>query len=169
MALRRLAAKGLSQVHLSLRHNVESVEDLHLALHVAIYRLRPDVGAIITGRFPWACKLSAFSDGMPAMFDEQVRHLGPRIGHLCLDGGELSAASVKLLRRGGNAFLLGQDAVCLGFDSNRAILNTELFEKCAQAYVLARLTGLPMRPIPSYIRHIAARRLRDEQKRAASR
>jgi ribulose-5-phosphate 4-epimerase/fuculose-1-phosphate aldolase len=164
MALRRLAAKGLTEVYLSVR---DSVADLHRALHVAIYRMRPDVGAVITGRFPWACKLSAFSDGMPAMFDEQVRHLGVRIDHLYLEGGELSSASVKRLRRGGNAFLVGQDAVCLGFDVDRAILNAELFEKCVQAYILARLTGLPMRPIPFYVRHIAAKRLRNEQKRAS--
>jgi ribulose-5-phosphate 4-epimerase/fuculose-1-phosphate aldolase len=168
MALARLAAKGLTQVHLSVLNSAGSVEDLHRALHVAIYRLRPDVGAIITGRFPWGCRLAAFGEGMPAMFDEQVRHLGSRIDHLHAQGGELTSASVNLLRRGGNAFLIGQDAVCFGFDSDRAVLNAELFEKCVQAYVLARLTGLPMRPIPFYVRHIAAKRLRDEQKRTAS-
>jgi ribulose-5-phosphate 4-epimerase/fuculose-1-phosphate aldolase len=167
MALRRLAAKGLTQVHLSVRDSLASIEDAHRALHVAIYRLRPDVGAIITGHFPWAYNLSAFSDGMPAMFDEQVRHLGLRIDHLYLEGGELGSASVKRLRRGGNAFLVGPDAVCLGFDVHRAVLNAELFEKCVQAYILARLTGLPMRPIPFYVRHLAVRRLRNELKRAS--
>jgi len=167
MALARLAAKGLTQVHLSVRDSAGSVEDVHRALHVAIYRVRPDVGAIITGHFPWACRLAALGGGMPAMFDEQVRHLGKRVDDLYLDRGELTCPSVKLLRRGGNAFLLGVDAVCLGFDIHRAILNAELFEKSVQAYVLASLSGVPIRTIPFYVRHIAARRLRYEQKRAA--
>jgi len=156
-------------VYLSVRGSAGAAEDPYRELQLALYRLRPDAGAIVTGMFPWACRLAALGGGMPAMFDEQVRHLGPRIEHLRLEDGELSSASVKLLRRGANAFLLGQDAVCLGFDSDRAVLNAELFEKCVQAYVLARLTGLPMRPIPFYVRHVAAKRLRDEQRRAAAR
>jgi ribulose-5-phosphate 4-epimerase/fuculose-1-phosphate aldolase len=168
MALARLAAKGLPQVHLSVRDSVGSVEDRYRALHVAIYRLRPDVGAIITGHFPWACRLAALGGGMPAMFDEQVRHLGPRVDDLYLDRGELTSSSAKRLRRGGNAFLLGADAVCFGFDIHRAVLNAELFEKSVQAYVLARLSGVPIRTIPFYVRYIAAKRLRDERHGAAS-
>ena len=137
------------------------------APHRAIYRLRPDAGAVITARLPWTSRLARLPSQMPAVFDEQVRHLGSRVERLSLNSEEFDTASLSALRRGGNAFLLGEEAVCLGFCKDRVIFNAELLEKCAQAYVLASLCEMPIRPVPSYVRLIAGQRLRADQKRAA--
>jgi len=138
------------------------------AAHRAIYRLRPDVGAIVTARLPWASRLARLALQMPALFDEQARHLGTRVQLITMSGAEIEAASVSTVRHGGNAFLLGEYAVCLGVNHHRVIFNAELLEKCTHAYVLAILTGLQVRQIPYYARAIAGRRLRADQKRAAS-
>lgn len=193
-ALRRIVAKGLggsSPVRVSLRvpgsllmaasiaepeavpafTELISIEPARAArgwnLDAAIYRLRADVGAIVTARLPWASRLGRLSGEMPAVFDEQARYLGARVQRLTLDGCDLSAASAALLRRGAAAFLLGEESVCLGFDKDRAVMNAELLEKCAEAYVLACLTGHPVKRIPLYVRYIACRRLRADETRAA--
>jgi hypothetical protein len=49
------------------------------------------------------------------------------------------------------------------------MLNAELFEKCAKAYVLARATGLPMHTLPWWVCRIANGRLKKDQRRATER
>ena len=58
--------------------------------------------------------------------------------------------------------------MCLGVNHHRAAFNMELLEKCAHAYVLAVLSGMQVRQVPYYVRAIAGRRLRADQKLAAS-
>ncbi|MGJ3701214.1 hypothetical protein [Variovorax sp. AFSI2.2] len=48
-------------------------------------------------------------------------------------------------------------------------MNTELFEKCAEAYVLAAATGGQVDPLPWVVRHVANRRLIWDERRAAER
>jgi hypothetical protein len=51
----------------------------------------------------------------------------------------------------------------------RVVFNTELYEKCAQAYVIAKASGHRIGFIPIWVRLIANRRLlKDEQRAAAS-
>jgi hypothetical protein len=50
----------------------------------------------------------------------------------------------------------------------RALLNTELYEKCARACVIAKASGLPVGLIPVWVRLIAYRRLRKDERRAAA-
>jgi ribulose-5-phosphate 4-epimerase/fuculose-1-phosphate aldolase len=137
-----------------------------LRMHASIYRHRPDVGAILTSCLPW-CFWLARSGMMPAVFDEQVRYLGPQVERLPSLGTELTAGAIATLKRGANAFLLDQETICLGLTAERALLNAELLEKCAQAYILASLTRHPVGSIPFYVRFIAARRLLRDEKRAA--
>jgi len=58
--------------------------------------------------------------------------------------------------------------LCLGMTLERLVFNAELLEKCAQAYLLARATGLAVRRIPWLVRLVATGRLRRDQRRAAA-
>jgi ribosomal protein L39E len=49
----------------------------------------------------------------------------------------------------------------------RVLFNTELYEKCAQAFLLARASGNRIRRIPLWVRLIANRRLLKDERRAA--
>lgn len=126
--------------------------------HATVYRERPDAGAVITFQTRWTSILARLNVPVPPLFDEQVRHLGDRIGGFGL----------RPLRRGGCGFLLGGDALCIGFEKDRAIFNAELLQKCCQAFVLAYMTAKPMGRIPLYVRFIAARRLAADRRRAAA-
>jgi ribulose-5-phosphate 4-epimerase/fuculose-1-phosphate aldolase len=137
--------------------------------HATIYQARGDVGAVAISS-PKGSRLLARHGGiLPPLFDEQVRHIGRSEralpGQVNLDKALLR----RTLRRGANAVLLGEQLLCLGMTCERVLFNTELYEKCAQAYVIARESGGGIGCIPVWVRFIATRRLlRNECDAAAS-
>ena len=148
-AAERLAAKGLMRAGDSL-----STRDRPDERHQEFYRARPDAGAVLMAAPPWSSALGLVPDPMPALFDEQVRHLGPKVEHY----------SPQTLQSGANAFLLGDSVLCLGMTLDRLVFNAELLEKCAKAFILAHSTGARLTTIPWWVRLIAGRRLlRDER------
>jgi ribulose-5-phosphate 4-epimerase/fuculose-1-phosphate aldolase len=137
--------------------------DASLPGHLAIYLVRDDVGAVFIGKPNWACALAATSGAMPAIFDEQVRHLGSCVVALDAD----LPSSTEALRTGDNAFLVDRRVACFGMTLDRVVFNTELLEKCAKAYVLAHCTGKPVGRIPWLVRWIANGRLKKDEKHSA--
>jgi len=142
-------------------------------LHRLVYLARPDVGAILIGRQRWASALPVAGGTLPGVFDEQLRHLGWKVTQITTPATPEDARA--RLAGAANAFGLeradavgGKRAVlCLGMTLERLVFNAELLEKCAQAYVLARASGLPVRRVPWLVGLIATRRLRRDQRRAA--
>lgn len=131
-------------------------------LHAQLYRLRGDVGAAALLSPRWSLQLAALNEAMPSVFDEQARHIGP-------SWAPTSAAQLPaLLAAGGNAGPLDNRLLALGVTRNRMLFNAELFEKCAMAYVLARLGGGAVKKVPWWVRLIAGRRLRQDQAHAAA-
>jgi ribulose-5-phosphate 4-epimerase/fuculose-1-phosphate aldolase len=145
---------------------LDHLQTLPLALHAAIYALRPDVGAVLSGGGVFTTALHEFGGAMSLGFDEQARHLG-RMPQA------VPAVTASELRRsladGTNSLLVGNLPVCLGTTCQRLVLNAELFEKCAKAYVLAAATGERVGKLPWWVSAIATGRLRKDQRRAAER
>lgn len=136
-------------------------------LHASIYRQRADVGAIAISTPKGARLLAGFGGLMPPIFDEQVRHIGGAAGPLpdgIAPGSELVQ---EAFGKGANAALLGKQLLCLGMTCERVLFNTELYEKCAQAYLLAKASGSRIGHIPLWVRIIASRRLLKDERRAA--
>lgn len=103
---------------------------------------------------------------MPIAFDEQARHLGRMRGvALTTRPADLE----RVLRGGANTALAGGLPLCLGTTCRRMVLNAELFEKCAKAYVLAAATGAAVSTLPWWVCRIAIGRLRKDQQRAQRR
>lgn len=136
-------------------------------VHAAIYRARPDVGAVFISRQPWARNLSDLQLTMPAVFDEQVRHLGKRVERLAWPVADLPNRAAEALATQANAYVLDDAVLCLGLTRDRLVFNAELLEKCAKAFVLATLTGLPVRKLPWLVQFIANRRLLKDERSAA--
>ncbi|KAE8753833.1 hypothetical protein FSO04_42965 [Paraburkholderia madseniana] len=141
-------------------HGANRADDI-ADVHAAIYRLRNDIGAIAYGGGRYGSCLADFSGAIPILFDEQARHLG-RMG-AAVDHVDQLAHS---LSRGGNSVLFRGEPVCFGTTCQRMALNAELFEKCAEAYVLAAAAGSRMTLLPWLVRFVANRRLRKDQQRA---
>jgi len=138
------------------------------ALHGSIYLERLDVGAIAVSS-PKGVELLARSGGtLPPLFDEQVRHIGLPSWR-SLEEKRLSRECIRESFRGGaNAALFSERLVCVGMTCERAVFNTELLEKCAQAYVIAKTSGTRPRLVPFWVRMIANRRLLNDERDAAA-
>jgi ribulose-5-phosphate 4-epimerase/fuculose-1-phosphate aldolase len=140
-------------------------------LHASIYEARADVGAVAITSSKGVRLLAQYGGQLPPIFDEQVRHIGLPAGWLENENKiRVDRDRVrKTFSRGANAALLGERLLCLGMTCDRVLFNTELYEKCARAYVIAKASGNRIGLIPMWVRLIANRRLlRDERRAAAS-
>jgi ribulose-5-phosphate 4-epimerase/fuculose-1-phosphate aldolase len=137
-------------------------------LHATIYQERADVGAVAVSSPKGVRLLARYGGLLPPLFDEQVRHLGPSVGPLPDEEKAHKDMVRKTFRRGANAALLGERLLCLGMTCDRVLFNTELYEKCAQAYVIAKASGSRIGFIPIWVRLIANRRLLKDERRAAA-
>ncbi|GLQ98556.1 class II aldolase/adducin family protein [Dyella mobilis] len=137
--------------------------------HAAIYRARPDVGAIVLGGGLYARMLHDVGNALPQVFDEQARHLGRTALPLPQLAGDPDTAARRCLITGGNTWICGDAVMVFGNTAQRLTLNAELLEKCAKAYVLAKATGARVHTLPWWVCRIANGRLQKDQRRAAER
>ena len=138
-------------------------------LHAAIYQDRADAGAVAISSPEGARLLAKHGGLLPPLFDEQVRHIGASAGPLPNAKWVNKDILTKTFRQGANAALAGEQLICLGMTCDRVIFNTELYDKCARAYVIARESGGRIEQIPLWVGLIANHRLlRNERDAAAS-
>ena len=136
-------------------------------LHHRIYATRPDVGAIAAGALPWTGALARLNLSLPAVFDEQVRHLGVEISRVAMRSTDDRA--IPALSNGANAYVLNDISLCVGMGLERLMANIEISEKCAESFVLAHSASGQVRRIPWLIKFIANGRLKKDQRDAATR
>lgn len=113
------------------------------ALHLAVYRARPDVRWVVHAHPPtatgWAVTGESFFD--PPFLKEPVVSLGESIP--CVADGELAAAIGQV-----DAVLLANHGVItVGADGETALLRMELVEHLAKIALVARQVG-GARPLP---------------------
>jgi ribulose-5-phosphate 4-epimerase/fuculose-1-phosphate aldolase len=153
----------------SLRLALSATENSEQAVHAAVYRARADVGAIAFGGGAYGRSLGDFGGELPQVFDEQARHLGRTALPLTRIADDLDADARRCLATGGNAWVCGSSVLVFGSTAQRLVLNAELLEKCAKAYVLAKATGSSIHHLPWWVCHIANGRLKKDQRRATER
>ena len=111
-----------------------------LAVHLAIYRSRPEVGAIIHAHPVHACVLSVLRLPLPPLLDEVTPVLG---GEVCVaayarSGSDaLAEVTVEALRSRFGAILANHGTVTVGADLDQAYSRLEVLERAAHVYVLA--------------------------------
>jgi len=142
------------------------------AMHAAVYQTRPDVHAIIHTHQPYASALGIMNKPIPHLFDEQVRFLGRSVEIIpyAPSGTSFLKKNVqKKIKSGNNAFILQNHGVLVfGVDTQRAIHNMALLEKCALVYLLAVLSDEKVSRIPLAVREIAFSKLRADEKKFAA-
>jgi ribulose-5-phosphate 4-epimerase/fuculose-1-phosphate aldolase len=139
-----------------------------LTIESLIFARRPGVGGVIVAQPSWGVSLHRIDCVMPALFDEQVRQLGPSVETLDWSPGQaVSTSDAGKLARGDAVYLWNGQVLVLGYTLERAVFNLELFEKCAKSYLLAHQTGGSVSQVPWWVRLIAFRRLRRDEKKAA--
>lgn len=124
-------------------------------MHLLIYRMRPDVGAVVHAHSPFctavaACRrdLEPITDVMAAVFGGPVRTAAyARIGT-----PELARNVAEALGGGRAALLANHGAVAVGADLPSAFEVCVTLEACAQVFVYAHLVGQPVVLSPEMVR-----------------
>lgn len=134
------------QVSGQLRPSIET------GMHLAVYRNRPEVGAVVHTHPHYASVLSVINAPIPPLFDEVSLHLGDPVEVVPYGPSgspELAANVAALVGNGGNGYILqNHGALCLGKTLEEALTNAELFEKAAKVYYHALCTGKEITLLP---------------------
>lgn len=121
-----------------------------LPLHLAIYRARPEVRAIVHTHAAASTAFACAGEEIPLVTDEAAQTLGDvcRCADYALPGSrELAESCVRALGERSNACLLqSHGAVCVGPDMARAFLAARVLE--ATAEILTRLRSMSLVPRP---------------------
>ena len=121
-------------------------------MHVAIYKRRPDVNAIVHTHQNKASIFSVINRPIPALFDEVCMNIGEIVDVVpyALSGSQELATNVAgRLGNGCNCYILqNHGALSLGATIEKACLNAELLERAATVYADALATGLEISTLP---------------------
>jgi L-ribulose-5-phosphate 4-epimerase len=147
----------------------ERVPSVESAMHAAIYKMRPDVNAIIHTHQVYPSTLALIGKPIPALFDEQVRFLGRSveiIPYAPSGTGMLVKTVAKKIGNHNNAYMMANHgALLFAGDMERAMHNVAVLEKCALAYLLTLCTEHRANRIPLLVREVAFSKLRKDQKK----
>lgn len=124
-------------------------------LHSAVYRVRPDVQAVVHTHQTYGSLFSVIGTPIPPLFDEVSFSLGPDVDMIpyALSGTpELAKNVEEKVSNHANAYLIQNHGIlALGKTLDKAILHAELLEKTAHIYYMAISTGKPVTTLPESI------------------
>jgi L-ribulose-5-phosphate 4-epimerase len=125
---------------------------IEAAMHIAVYKRRPDVKAVIHTHQTFASVLSVINRSIPALFDETLVEIGSLVEVIpyAFSGSfELVKNVVSKLGNECHCYLIqNHGALCLGADMDRAVRNSELLENAARIYYYALTTGREITTLP---------------------
>ena len=131
-------------------------------IHLAVYRARTDVRAVVHTHSPFATAVSALHESVPAFLEEQVPYLGGEIrtAKYGMSGTDQLAVNVVKGLGERNAVLLANHGVLTcGIDLESAFRNALLAERISEIYLISRSVRMPKR-IPSYAVTLQKKRYR---------
>jgi L-fuculose-phosphate aldolase len=113
-------------------------------MHLAVYKAREDVGAIIHTHSIYASALAILGVPLPPVIDEFVMYLGGQVevAKYGMPGGEsLAKNAVEALGPRNAVLLANHGALCCAGTLRKAYHNALLLERVAQIYLLALSTN----------------------------
>lgn len=136
----------------------KSPPSVETGMHLAVYRSRLDVNAVVHTHQAKASALSLINQPIPALYDEVVLHTGNvvEVVPYAFSGTPELIENVKA-KLGNNChcyILQNHGALSLGATFENALLNVELLEKLAETYLDALSTGREVIPIPASISNL---------------
>jgi L-fuculose-phosphate aldolase len=116
-------------------------------MHLAIFKARPDVGAVIHTHSVYASALAVNRMSIPAFIDEMVPFLGGSIeaAEYGMPGSdELAENAVKALGEKSAVLLANHGVLVTGKNLDKALEAAEMIEHIAKIYVTALTVGKPI-------------------------
>jgi ribulose-5-phosphate 4-epimerase/fuculose-1-phosphate aldolase len=124
-------------------------------MHVAAYKARADVSAVIHTHQTFASALSVLKMPIPPLFDEVTLAIGRTIDVVpyALSGTrELHDSVARALANRCHCYIMqNHGTLCVGTDLDRTFTFVELLEKSATIYIQALATGKPVTVLPEKI------------------
>jgi L-fuculose-phosphate aldolase len=118
-----------------------------LPTHLAVYRHRPDVGAVVHTHAPYVSTLSVLRRPLPPIIDEMIVYFGGtvEVADYAFSGtGDLGANVVAALGDRAGVLLSNHGNLCVGTDLAEALHVALTMESTARIYVEALRTGVPV-------------------------
>jgi L-fuculose-phosphate aldolase len=115
-----------------------------MKLHIAIYRERKDIGAVIHSHSMNASTVAVARREVPPILDDMVQIIGPtiRVADYALPSTKKIVKKTMYALRGRNAALMANHgAVCIGRDMEEAFTCTFVLEKSCKAFIEAEFLG----------------------------
>lgn len=119
-----------------------------LPMHLAIYRARQDVGAIVHTHAPFVTTLSILRRSLPPVIDEMMLWFGGevKVADYAFTGTDAVGRNVvRALGDRAGAILSNHGNVCVGKSLDEALHVAIAMESAARAYVQALSVGFPKR------------------------
>ncbi len=113
-------------------------------LHIAVYRQRAEINAVIHTHQPYATVLAVAHIELPAVTDDMAQIIGSSVKVAAYaKSGSMHFANYALRALGERnaALLANHGALCVGRSLDEAFVVAEILEKSAMAYLAARLLG----------------------------
>jgi L-fuculose-phosphate aldolase len=144
-----LEAGEIAVVEVSSGATVDSIREpsYELPMHLAMYRSRPGIGAIVHTHAPFVTTLSVLHRPLPPVIDEMVLYLGGTVEVTDYAFTGTEAVGLNVIRALGdrNAVVLANHGnVCVGRDLAHALHVAVVMESCARVYVQAMQAGAPV-------------------------
>lgn len=124
--------------------NPQSIPSSEMPLHLAIYRARPDIKAVVHTHSIYASACAVVRKTIPAIIEDMVQVVGGEIAiskYALAGTEELGEEAVKSLETRNAVLLANHGVVACGHSIKEAMLCAELVEKAAQIYILAQGLG----------------------------
>jgi len=122
----------------------KSTPSAELPLHVAIYRARPDVSAVIHAHPPMSSAMAVVGRPIPPILEDQLVYLGGQIEvapHAMTDSEEWVRGATQALAHRNACLLANHGALTVGKDLKAALVACQYLEKCAMAFLYATWAG----------------------------
>lgn len=113
-------------------------------LHVEIYRIRPEIHAVIHTHQMNASTVAAARREVPPILDDMAQIIGPsvRVAKYALPSTKkIVRTTVKALRGRMAALMANHGAVCIGRDLDEAFVVCQVLEKACKAFIEAEFLG----------------------------
>ena len=114
------------------------------AMHVAIYRNRRDINAIIHTHSPMATSVGIAGKEIPTVITDVANNIGhsiPLAGFACHGSMELGEEVVKALKKANAAMMQNHGVVAAGPNLSAALKNALIVEEAATLFIFAKLIG----------------------------
>ena len=155
---RGIASEDIVLVDLGTGESRGGKPSTETPLHVAIYRERPEIAAIVHTHSVSASTVAAARREVPPILDDFAQIVGPslRTAPYALPGtGRMAKAAVKAMRGRMAVLLANHGAIAVGRSMKEALLCARMVEKGCRVFIEAEFLGgaVPLAPLEAWAMH----------------